>query len=132
MTNTETMNECLLVKWIWKIEKGSDETWFKILQAKYMPDGSFLSSKSRGISQFWQILHKVKHLFKWGAIYKTKGGSSADFWDDVWIGDTPLGIQFLQLFNMCKFPHSRLAANWEDGDWAVEFRRSLDDREGAL
>jgi hypothetical protein len=28
MTNTETMNECLLVKWIWKIEKGSDDTWF--------------------------------------------------------------------------------------------------------
>ena len=39
MINTSTMNECLLVKWIWRIAKGSNETWFKILQAKYMQNG---------------------------------------------------------------------------------------------
>lgn len=34
--NTKIMNECLLVKWIWKILHEPDEMWFKILQAKYM------------------------------------------------------------------------------------------------
>ena len=42
MINTSIMNECLLTKWIWKIVKGSDETWFKVLQAKYMQNRSFL------------------------------------------------------------------------------------------
>jgi hypothetical protein len=60
------MNDCLLVKWICKIVRGSNDTWYKLLQAKYMPDDNFFNSKSRETSQFWQGLHKVKHLFKWG------------------------------------------------------------------
>jgi hypothetical protein len=51
--NTHIMNECLLAKWIWKIAKGSNETWYKLLQAKYMQDGNFFNSKCRGASQFW-------------------------------------------------------------------------------
>lgn len=64
--NTHIMNDCLLVKWICKIVRGSNDTWYKLLQAKYMPDDNFFNSKSRETSQFWQGLHKVKHLFKWG------------------------------------------------------------------
>jgi hypothetical protein len=29
--NTHIMNECLLVKWIWKIVKASNKTWYKLL-----------------------------------------------------------------------------------------------------
>ena len=79
--NTQIMNECLLVKWIWKISKGSNDTWYKLLEAKYMSDGNFFSSKCKGTSQFWQGLHKVKHLFKWGAMHK--------------VGDGPLTFIFL-------------------------------------
>lgn len=32
--NTRIMNECLLVKWIWKIMQEPDETWFKLVKAK--------------------------------------------------------------------------------------------------
>lgn len=35
---TKIVNECLLVKWIWKYVQGSNGTWFRILQTKYMPD----------------------------------------------------------------------------------------------
>ena len=78
--NTQIMNECLLVKWIWKITKGSNDTWYKLLEAKYMSDGNFFSSKCKGTSQFWQGLHKVKHLFKWGAMHKVGDGSLTFFW----------------------------------------------------
>jgi hypothetical protein len=83
------MNECLLAKWIWKITKGSNETWYKLLQAKYMQDGNFFNSKCRGASQFWQGLHKVKHLFKWGAEHRVRSGGQTFFWEDVWLGGTP-------------------------------------------
>lgn len=46
--NTKTMNECLLVKWIWKIFQQPDELWFKILKAKYMGEGSFYSKVAGG------------------------------------------------------------------------------------
>lgn len=39
--NTEIMNQCLLTKWIWKIEAGSKEIWCKLLKAKYMKTGNF-------------------------------------------------------------------------------------------
>ena len=87
--NTHIMNESLLVKWIWKIAKGGNDTWLKLLEAKYMPDGNFFNSKYKGTSQFWQGLHKVKHLFKWGALYKVGDGSLTAFWDDVWLGQSP-------------------------------------------
>jgi hypothetical protein len=49
MLNTRIMNECLLTKWIWKIMKGSEETWYKLLKAKYMPDGNFFDSRIREV-----------------------------------------------------------------------------------
>jgi hypothetical protein len=42
--NTRIINDCLLVTW----ERG------------------FFDSRTKGVSQFWQGLHKVKHLFKGG------------------------------------------------------------------
>ena len=41
MINTKHMNDSLLVKWIWKILKAPNTTWYKLLKAKYMPSGNF-------------------------------------------------------------------------------------------
>jgi hypothetical protein len=62
------MNESLIVKCIWKIFQQPNELWFKIIKAKYLGDNSFFDSKAARGSQFWKGLHKVKHLFKWGAV----------------------------------------------------------------
>ena len=80
--NTRLMNDCLLVKWIWKIHQEPDSLWFQQLKAKYMNRVNFFSSKCKGASQFWQGLHKVKHLFKWGAIFKVGNGKNCRFWQD--------------------------------------------------
>jgi hypothetical protein len=80
--NTRTMNDCLLVKWIWRILQELDGLWFKIIKAKYLEGCSFFSAPNRGSSQFWKGLHKVKHLFKWGAIFKVKNGLKCRFLQD--------------------------------------------------
>jgi hypothetical protein len=77
--NTEIMNQCLLTKWIWKIEAGSKEIWCKLLKAKYMKTINFFCSNQKGASQFWKGLHKVKHLFKWGAEYRVFKGNKVRF-----------------------------------------------------
>lgn len=74
VADTRLMDECLLVKWIWKITEGSDDIWFKLIKEKYVPEGNFFISKNIGASQFWQGLHKVKHLFKWGAVNNVNNG----------------------------------------------------------
>jgi hypothetical protein len=80
--NTRIMNSCLLVKWIWKIHQEPDELWFRLIKAKYLNGCNFFSAPSKGSSQFWKGLHKVKHLFKWGALFKVKIGLNCRFWHD--------------------------------------------------
>lgn len=46
------INECLLVKWIWKIYKQPEDIWCKILRAKYMQHGDLFRSKETRGSQF--------------------------------------------------------------------------------
>jgi hypothetical protein len=50
--DTRMMNECLLVKWIWKISQGSEDLWYKPIKAKYMSDEDFYGSKNKGVSKF--------------------------------------------------------------------------------
>jgi len=127
--NTKIMNECLLTKWIWKIFKQPDEVWYKLLKAKYMRHKSFFNSKSRGASQFWQGLHKVKHLFKWGAIHKVRDGSQTFFWLDTWLGDSPLKIQYPTLYSISRDPNAMVADIYYGGEWTIDFRRSLSSTE---
>jgi hypothetical protein len=39
--DSRLMNECLLVKWIWKICQGSEDTCFKLIRAKIHAGGQF-------------------------------------------------------------------------------------------
>lgn len=107
--NTQIMNDCLLVKWIWKIHQEPDELRFKILQAKYMGSGVFFNSKVTGSSQFWRGLHKVKHLFKWGAIFKVGNGRLCKFWQDCWAKGAPLKIMFEGLYKLVRDQEASVA-----------------------
>lgn len=69
-----------------------------------------------GSSQFWQGLHKVKHLFKWGAIYKVGNGKLCRFWQDCWVLDVPLKIAFEDLYIMVRNQEVVVADCWEENE----------------
>jgi hypothetical protein len=123
------MNEPLLVKWIRKIHLEPDTLWFRILKAKYIRNEGFLGSKIKGSSQFWQELHKVKHLFKWGAIFKVENGKLCRFWQDSWIMEVPLKIAFADLYRFADNAECTVAECWVEDDWYIEFKRSLSSQE---
>lgn len=50
--NTRIMNDCLMVKWIWRINLANKDLWFKILKAKYFPTGVFKDARTLEGSQF--------------------------------------------------------------------------------
>jgi hypothetical protein len=102
------MNQCLITKWIWKIEKGANELWFRLVKAKYLKRSNFFGSSQQGVSQFWKSLHKVKHLFQWGAEYRVHKGKSVRFWHDSWIGGMPLKIQYRLVFEICQKPEAKV------------------------
>jgi hypothetical protein len=102
--NTQIFNNCLLVKWIWKLYHQKDRVWARLLSAKYLRGGNLFKSNCTHGSQFWKSLHKVKHLFKWAAIHKVGDGKSTQLWDDVWILFSPLRIQYPKLYAICDDP----------------------------
>jgi hypothetical protein len=123
--NTEIMNQCLLTKWIWKIEAGSTDLWCRLVKAKYMHSGNFFCSDQKGTSQFWSGLHKVKHMFKWGAEYRVFKGDKIRFWQDLWIGNTPLNIQYSSLYEISNNQQDLVCDVWDGDDWSLSFRRNL-------
>jgi hypothetical protein len=119
------MNQCLIAKWIWKIDKGSKELWYRLLKNKYMKRNGFFGSAYQGTSQFWRGLHKVKHLYQWGAEYHVKKGDKVRFWHDSWRGGVPLKIQFQSIFEICNKPDALVKDFWKEGEWDIPLRRSL-------
>jgi hypothetical protein len=46
--NTRRMNDCLLVKWIWRIVNREDSLWCRIMYKKYMHNKDFLHQRAKG------------------------------------------------------------------------------------
>jgi hypothetical protein len=90
-----------------------------------MHSGNFFCSNQKGSSQFWKGLHKVKHLFKWGAEYKVCRGDKIRFWHDSWVGNMPLKIQFASLYEINENQQDLVSDIWDGDEWDLTFRRNL-------
>jgi hypothetical protein len=122
--NTQVLNDCMMAKWIWKLYQQKGGLMARLLRAKYMRHGDFFRSKGAGDSQFWKSLHKIKHLFKWGAIHSVGNGWFTKFWDDVWLVNAPLRIQFTKLYETC-VDKQAMVAEYAARDWHIQFQRML-------
>jgi hypothetical protein len=67
----------------------------------------------------------VKHLFKWGAIYKAKKEDKMLFREDVWVSDTPLKLQLPDLYNICDDKETLMTYYHDEEGWDIGFRQSL-------
>jgi hypothetical protein len=120
------MNDCFLVKWIWRLVNKVESLWYKILDMKYLKGKDFFSTSGRGGSQFWRGLHKVKKLVKWGAVHKVGKGDQTRFWIDVWLDRVTLSVSFYELYLISSDPGALLGEMVTDGEWIVNFWRELD------
>jgi hypothetical protein len=124
--DTRVMNKVLLCKWIFKLESGQKDPCCDLLRRKYMMNGGgFFQSSTEGCSQFWRGLHEVKHWLKLGSCYDLGDGSATRFWDDVWLGDTPLKIKFPYIYSIVADPGKTVSQLWSSDGWRIDLRRSL-------
>lgn len=130
--NTRLMNDCMLSKWMWRINGAKDELWFRLLKAKYFPHGDYRDSLDLRGSQFWKALCRVKHLFNWGVSYQAGNGKSISFWKDVWIGNCPFYIRFNRLYSICLNPDIKLSDCLVHGIWNIRFVRNFGVEEEGL
>ncbi|EAZ20332.1 hypothetical protein OsJ_35941 [Oryza sativa Japonica Group] len=94
-----------------------------------MTEGGFFQSKAEGASQFWKGLHEIKNWMKLDSAYAIGKGDSIRFWDDVWIGDTPLKNQHPYIYSICADKEMSVRQSWNEGSWNIHLRRSLGVRE---
>lgn len=54
-------------------------------------------------------------------------GRQTRFWQDCWLGDSPLKIQFHSLYQISANPDIEVAKVYEGGQWDIQFRRQLNE-----
>ena len=119
-------NKCPLSKWLFKIlsEKG---VWQELIQNKYLR-GKTLSQVSTKPtdSPFWKGILSVKRDFFSLGSFHIGNGQSTRFWEDTWLGDRPLSVQFPALFNIVRNKNALVAYVLSNAPPInLEFRRSL-------
>ena len=100
--NLEVKNICLLSKWLYKLSDGNDATWAQILRNKYLQSNTLSQVTMRPTdSPFWKGLMRVKTAFFNRTKFIVGDGNDTRFWEDTWLGETPLALQYPTLYRMC-------------------------------
>jgi hypothetical protein len=72
--------------------------WQELLHNKYLRGKTLSQVTAKPTdSQFWKGLMRVKEDFFSRGSFKIGNGHMARFWEDTWLGDLPLAIQYPSL-----------------------------------
>lgn len=63
---------------------------------------NYLKDPSHSHSSFWKGIIAVKDNFMANMKFSLGWGEKIRFWHDLWIGNTPLVVQFPNIFNCVK------------------------------
>jgi len=120
-----TKNIALLSKWLYKLLT-SDGQWQQILRNKYLGSKPLVQvERKTGDSHFWSCLMRVKHDFLRFGSFLVKDGSQIRFWEDNWLGGTPLKDQFLSLYNIVRPKFNTISDVLGSSPPNLSWRRSL-------
>uniref|UniRef100_A0A453GLK2 Reverse transcriptase zinc-binding domain-containing protein n=1 Tax=Aegilops tauschii subsp. strangulata TaxID=200361 RepID=A0A453GLK2_AEGTS len=74
-------------------------TWAQILRNKYLQSKTLSQVTVRPTdSPFWKGLMRVKTTFFNRTKFIVGDGDNTRFWEDTWLGDTPLALQYPSLY----------------------------------
>ena len=68
---------------------------------------------------------KIRYKINFGLKKKVLNGESTLFWEDVWLGEIPLRLEFPKLFQYCTKQGATISDFWAEGEWNIPFRRSF-------
>nr|GEX13007.1 RNA-directed DNA polymerase, eukaryota [Tanacetum cinerariifolium] len=101
------LNRALIFKWVWRFKTQKDLLWTRVIKAIHADKGRIgVGSKVTRKSIWCDIVREV-HAVKMQGFdilnyMQKKIGSGKDtfFWDDVWLGDTPLKYRFPRVYSL--------------------------------
>ena len=121
--NLEVKNRCLLRKWLYKLSVETEGTWVQILRNKYLQSKTLAQVTVRpNDSPFWKGLMRTKVGFFHRTKFIIGNGNSTRFWEDIWLGETPLATS---LYNTIQHKDAYIATILQSVLLNFKFRRSL-------
>jgi hypothetical protein len=120
-------NKCLLSKWLFKL-LNEEAMWQELLHNKYLKDKTLSQVQVKPTdSAFWKgILGGRDEFFQRGS-FVLGDGRDIHFWEDAWLGDTPLSSQYLDLYGTVRNKHVKVADVLSNTPLNIGFRRVLRD-----
>src|SRR3989337_3230430 len=101
--NLEIKNKCLMSKWLYRLETEPEGMWAQILRNKYLQTKTLSQVTVRPTdSPFWKGLMKVKQSMFNRTKFLIGDGTSTRFWEDTWLGEIPLSIQYPSLYRIAQ------------------------------
>ncbi|KAK7410878.1 hypothetical protein VNO78_02073 [Psophocarpus tetragonolobus] len=130
-----TFNLSLLAKWRWRILNEQNAVWTTLLECKYGPTYKFNQRQPNlpKASQWWRDLWAMDgpeatrpNWFSDNVFKKVGDGKETLFWEQKWIGDTSLSLQFPRLYGLAADKGTTVFDKREvSGGWVWEWRRQL-------
>ena len=102
----ELKNKCLLSKWLFKL-LNEEGVWQELLQNKYLQSKTLAQVEAQPTdSPFWKGLMRVKDDFFSRGSFVVGNGETTRFWEDTWLGNSPLMNQYPLLYNIVQNQHA--------------------------
>ncbi|XP_058082388.1 uncharacterized protein LOC131230485 [Magnolia sinica] len=101
--NLKSMNLALLGKWVWLFASEREAQWVKIVRGKYGVAPGDLWPKalsSYKASHIWKGILRIQNHVIQHSCLELGNGSTICFWEDSWLGELPLKIQFPLLYRL--------------------------------
>uniref|UniRef100_A0A8I6YGZ3 Uncharacterized protein n=1 Tax=Hordeum vulgare subsp. vulgare TaxID=112509 RepID=A0A8I6YGZ3_HORVV len=124
--NLEVKNRCLLSKWLFRLSVETEGIWVQILRNKYLHSKTLAHVSVRpNDSPFWKGLMKVRSAFFRRTKFIIGNGEGTRFWEDSWLGETPLATQYPALYNVVQRKDAYVATVLQSNPLNIQFRRAL-------
>uniref|UniRef100_A0A452XI14 Reverse transcriptase zinc-binding domain-containing protein n=1 Tax=Aegilops tauschii subsp. strangulata TaxID=200361 RepID=A0A452XI14_AEGTS len=100
--------------------------WAQILRNKYLHSKTLAQVTVRPKdSPFWKGLMRVKETLFHRVKFIVGDGTTTRFWEDTWLGDAPLAIQYPFLYHIAQRKDNYVATILQTVSLNIQFRRSL-------
>ncbi|GKE19112.1 RNA-directed DNA polymerase, eukaryota [Tanacetum coccineum] len=111
LTSLFALNRDLMFKWLWRFKTQSQSLWTRVIKVIYGANGAIDKPNHNHMRSLWlDILReasalKIKGIDFYAYIHKKVGnGEDTLFWEDPWLGENVLRIQYPRLYALetCK------------------------------
>jgi hypothetical protein len=97
--NMRELNLCLLGSWIRRYTLDEKKLWKQLVDSKCNTNNpTIFTCNESCASNFWKCVIWAANVVKLGYRWRVKKGNKVRFWEDLWVGNASLTIQYWEIY----------------------------------